>query len=416
VCEHAFVHRTYRYRLYPTRLQRQALEAQLRFACDLYNAALEQRRDAWRRCAKSVHYYDQSAELTELRHHAPDLLPVGGMNFWCQQEVLCRLDRAFSRFFRRVERGDRPGYPRFKGPGRFSTLAWSVAGNAGGVALTADGRLRLQGIGGVKVKWHRALPERGKLSQVRVTRRRGGQRGSRYYAAFQVELPDPEPRTHPGGAVGLDLGIRSFARLSTGEAVEGPRAGELGASKLRRLQRAYARTRRGSKRRAKAAARIARAREREANRRRDAAHKAARSLAERFSLVAVESLNLTGMLRSAAGTAAEPGRGVAAKSVLSRKISDQGWAQFVQMLVYKAEEAGGRVIRVDPHGSSQTCGECQLRDRRSRRGALFRCVACGRTADADTNAARVLLSRALAGPEGPGRGLQSPTDALVSVG
>ena len=155
--------------------------------------------------------------------------------------------------------------------------------------------------------------------------------------------------------------------------------------------------------------------EHQANRRRDAAHKVSRTLAERFSLIAVENLNLRAMVRSARGTLTAPGTNVAAKSALNREIADQGWGQFLTMLAYKAEEAGGRVIKVDPRGSSQTCSECGERDRRSRKGAVFRCVACGHGADADTNAARVLLQRALAVLEGPGRGLQAQTDAKVSV-
>src|SRR5215211_6998790 len=103
--------RVYRYRLYPTRRQREAIDAQLWFACDLYNAALEQRRDAYRRCGKSVRYHDQSVQLAELR--AAGLLPSDA-NFWSQQDVLRRLDRAFAAFFRRLRRGHKPGYPRYK--------------------------------------------------------------------------------------------------------------------------------------------------------------------------------------------------------------------------------------------------------------------------------------------------------------
>jgi putative transposase len=407
------VRRVYRYRLYPTRRQREAIERQLGAACELYNAALEQRRWAWRNCGQSVGYGDQSAELRELR--AAGLVDRQA-NFWSQQAVLRQLDRAFRAFFGRVRRGEKPGYPRFKSARRFSTLTWTLKGNAGGVAVTEQGRLRLQGIGCVKVKWHRELPADAVLGEVKLTRRAGGRHGFRYQVAFYVELPEPEQQPeHGGGAVGIDLGVRSFARLSTGEQVHGPRVGQRYAKKLARLQRAYARTKRGSRRRAKAAARIARARGREADRRRDHAHKASRALARRFSVLAVEDLKIKAMLRSAKGTVERPGTNVAAKCGLNRAIADQGWAQFVSMLAYKAEEAGGRVVRLDPRGSSQTCSECGERDRHNRRGAVFRCVGCGHRDDADTNAARVLLARAFAEHQGPGRGLQAQTDALASV-
>jgi putative transposase len=407
------VRRVYRYRLYPTRRQREAIDRQLGAACDLYNAALEQRRWAWRTCGQSVGYGDQSAELRELREAG---LVDREANFWSQQAVLRQLDRAFGAFFRRVRRGEKPGYPRFKSARRFSTLTWTRRGNAGGVAVTEQGRLRLQGIGCVKVKWHRELPADAVLGEVKLTRRAGGRHGFRYQVAFYAELPEPEQRReHGGGAVGIDLGIRSFARLSTGEQVQGPWAGRRDAGRLARLQRAHARTQRGSKRRAKAAARIARAREREGNRRRDQAHKASRALAQRFSVLAVEDLKVKAMLRSARGTVERPGTNVAAKRGLNRAIAEQGWGQFLSMLAYKAEEAGGRVIRVDPRGSSQTCSECGERDRRNRRDAVFRCLACGHTDDADINAAKVLLARALAENQGPGRGLQAQTEATASV-
>jgi putative transposase len=113
-------------------------------------------------------------------------------------------------------------------------------------------------------------------------------------------------------------------------------------------------------------------------------------------LIAVEDLNLRAMVRSAKGTLDEPGTKVAQKRGLNRAIHDQAWGTFIRMLAYKAEEAGGRVLRVDPRHTSETCACCGERDASSRRGAQFRCRACGRRADADTNAANVILIRALA--------------------
>ncbi|MGH8574527.1 MAG: RNA-guided endonuclease InsQ/TnpB family protein, partial [Gammaproteobacteria bacterium] len=198
--EHVFVRRTYRYRLYPTRRQVEMLEAQLGEACDLYNAALQHRRDMWRNHAADVSYRDQSAELREMR--AAGLLDSGA-NFWSQQAVLRRLDRAFAAFFRRVKAGEKPGYPRFKSRRRFNTLDFSFAGNAGEVELTGTGRLRLQGVGHVKVKLHRPIPAGAKLCQARVSRRNG-----RWYASFSLDGVAPSPLPATGRAVGLDVGSR----------------------------------------------------------------------------------------------------------------------------------------------------------------------------------------------------------------
>jgi putative transposase len=406
-----FVQRVYRYRLYPTRRQAEALTAQLRSSCDLYNAALEQRRDAYRRCGVSIGYCAQSAELRALRR--ADLLSTE-VNFWSQQAVLRQLDRAFTAFFRRVKRGERPGYPRFKSARRFDTLTWTMKGHAGGVAITEQGRLRLQGVGCVKVKWHREIPANAVLGEVKVTR---SSDGKHWAVAYYAELPNPSPRHATGQTVGVDLGVRRLISLSTGEQFSGARAGKAASPAVRRAARRVARRRRGSSRRAKAVAQLARHRERERNRRRDHAHKLSRMLVDRFDLIAVEDLRICNILRSAKGTFAQPGRNVAAKSALNREIADQGWGQLLSYLAYKAEEAGRRVVKVDPANTSRTCSQCGATHARSRNGPRFRCLACGQTEDSDVNAAKVVLSRALAqeGIEWPGRGRQAETAAMAAV-
>ncbi|HYH54812.1 MAG TPA: transposase [Solirubrobacterales bacterium] len=366
--------RTYRHRLYPTRRQSDALTAQLAFACDLYNAALEQRRTAWSLFGVSVTRADQERQLTELRRDGQ--FPAG-QNAVSQHMVLQRLDLAVKAFFRRVKAGEAPGFPRYKSRQRFNTLAWR-SGKAGGAAIVND-RLRIQGVGHIKVKWHRDLP--GEVRQTRITRRNG-----RWYVAFTVRMAKPAPLPATGEQVGVDLGVRQFATLSTGEAIHGPRAGRVAAPEIRRAQRKVARRKRGSNRRRKAVAELARRREREANRRRDAAHKAARSLINRFDLIAVEDLKTSNMVRTRRG--------------LAREITDQGWSQFIEFLTYKAESAGRQVVRVDPRYTSQRCHECGVRDRESRSGPRFACTACGHTDDADVNAARNILALARTGPSG----------------
>jgi putative transposase len=272
----ASVRRSYRYRLYPTRRQAEALEARLGDACDLYNAGLEQRRRMWQDHRVSVRFCDQSAELRELRAAG---LVDSAANFWSQQAVLRRLDRAFAAFFRRVRADETPGYPRFKSRRRYNTLDFSFAGHSGGIELTAAGRLRLQSVGHIKVKLHRPIPAEAKLCEARVTRRNG-----RWYVSILLDSPAPERLPATGRAVGLDMGIATFAATSDGELILGPRAGRAAAAAVRRAQRKVSRRKKGSQRRRKAAIEVARRREREANVRRDHAHKTARSLIERYDL------------------------------------------------------------------------------------------------------------------------------------
>lgn len=360
--------RTYRYRLYPTRRQVAALEDQLGQACDLYNAALEHRRRMWKEHGTSVSFAEQCRELRELR--ASELMDPG-VNHWSQSAVLRRLERAFEAFFRRLKAGEKPGYPRFQSRHRFDTLHWSFRGH-GGVGF-ADGRLRLQGIGHIKVRQHRPLPEEATLRQVAVKRSCG-----RWYACFSLDDVAPRPLSATGQVVGVDLGISTFAALSTGELISGPRANRAASFEVRRAQRKVARRKRGSNRRCKAVALLARQREREANRRRDHAHKTARALVQRFDTIYLEDLNIRGL----------------AQGMLARDCTDQGWSAFVARLTEKAEEAARQVVLVDARYTSQACSACGVIVPKDLAVRVHSC-ACGYTADRDVNAARNVLTRGL---------------------
>lgn len=357
--------RTYKYRLYPTRRQAEALDGQLAFACELYNAALEQRRDWWKR-GRSLGFIEQSRQIKDVR--------LDGMNAWTQHDVLRRLDRAFSGFFRRIARGQTAGYPRFRSQLRYDSLTWQIGGQGGGASLH-DGRLRLQGIGHIKVRWHRSWAAEAELKTVTV-RRQGG----KWFACFQFDGVPAKTRAKTGRSVGVDVGVSTYAALSTGKHLHGPRAVKTNAAKVRRAQRSIARKRRGSHRRRKQVARYARLKEQERCRRLDRAHKISRGLVHRFDLIGLEDLSIQNMVRGNRG--------------LNREILDQGWAVLARCLSYKAEEAGSSLVLVDPRHTSQTCAECGAVDRASRDGRRFACTSCGHADNADTNAARNILARA----------------------
>lgn len=372
--------------MYPSRRQTEALEAQLGQACDLYNAALQHRRDMWREHGVSVSFGGQSAELRELRREG---LLDANVNFWSQQAVLRRLDRAFDAFFRRLRAGEKPGYPRFRGRRRFDTLEFSFAGHAGGVALAA-GRLRIQAVGSVRVKQHRPIPAAAKVSEARITRRCG-----RWYVSLACEQVPVRPLKRAGRQVGLDLGIHTFAATSDGELLAGPRAGRVAARAVRRAQRRVSRRHRGSARRAKAVALLARQRDHERNVRRDHAHKTARGLITRYDTICVEDLSYRGL----------------AKGMLARDCNDQGWAAFVALLSEKAEEAARQIIRVDAKNTSQECSACgQIVPKTL--GVRVHACACGYRGDRDINAARNILAKGL-GPDGAVRRQRWGAEARV---
>ena len=354
--------RTYRYRIYPTVRQRLALEAQLSFACQLYNAALEQRRYAWRSQHRPITLYEQFRDLTEVR--AASMGPVH-MSCSAMRDPLRRLDRAFTAFFRRVKVGDKPGYPRYRSARRYESLTWQS-----GWSVRLE-RLVLGGVGHVKVRWHRLFPAGAPVRTVTIRRRAG-----RWYACFSVVVSrsvQVAAITRP--AVGIDLGIQHFAVLSTGEQIAGPRAQRAAMRRLRVAQRRLCRRQMGSHRREKARLLVARQHERIRNLRHDHAHRLTRRLVSQFGLIAIEKLNIRGLTRG----------------LLARHISDQGWAAFLMMLEYKAAEAGTRLVRVPPEGTSQTCSRCGVEVPKRLSERIHRCPDCGLIIDRDTNAARNIL-------------------------
>jgi len=376
------MNRTFRYRIYPTARQAVALGDMLADHCALYNAALQERRDAYRRSGVSVRYGDQSAQLKDIRSDAQ----YARWSFSSQQHTLRRLDRAFAAFFRRVKRGETPGYPRFRSVRRFDTVTF-VQGD-GGKILTDESRVRMQGIGHVKVKQHR--PVRGTVKQFSITRQ-----GRRWYVNVICTGVPAEPRPATGAAVGLDRGVTHLLADSDGGFVANPRHLAAAQERLAAAQRDLAAKRRGSNRRRKAVSRVAAHHRRIADTRRDHLHKISRRIVDTYDFIVMEDLKISNMTRSAAGTADAPGTNVRQKSGLNRSILDAGWGVLSDMIGYKAEDAGASVVHVNPANTSRRCNACGHTERGNREGEAFRCLRCGHAAHADTNAAKNILGLGL---------------------
>jgi len=355
------VRRTFRYRVYPNRLQSEALDAQLGEACRLYNGALQERRDAWRQARRSVSYYEQANQLKAIR--ADGSLALA--NFSACQDVLRRVDKTFRAFFSRVKAGRKAGYPRFRSRRRYDTLTFPAYGD--GCRLRPNGRLYLQGAGEIKVKLHR--PVDGVIKTVSVKREAG-----RWYALFSCEV---EPAALPPSdeAVGIDLGLTTFAVLSDGSEIANPRYARKAAAAVRRAQRKVARRKRRSNGRRKAVVLLQKAHAHVVHQRNDFHHKAARALVDRFGLIVVEALNV----KSLAG------------SMLARSVHDAAWGMFLDRLDEKAESAARQVVRVNPNGTTQRCSGCQTVVPKTLSLRWHDCPACGLSLSRDENAAREIL-------------------------
>jgi putative transposase len=271
------------------------------------------------------------------------------------------VDKAFDAFFRRVKKGEKAGYPRFRGFGWYDSFTFPQWGNG---AKFVEGRLVLSKIGSVRVFSDR--PPHGKPKTCTIIRKADG-----WYASVVCER-EPTPLPETGESVGVDVGIESFATLSNGESVPNPRLYRRAERALKTAQRRVSRRKKGSKRRAKAKVLLAKAHLRVKRARLDFAHKTAHSLVSRFDRVAVEKLNIRGMVRNHS---------------LAKSISDAGWGLFLDVLRSKAENAGRVVVEVNPAHTSQLCSECGESVPKKLSVRWHSCPYCGFEAHRDVNAA-----------------------------
>jgi putative transposase len=353
--------KAYKYRISPTRAQVTKFERTLEFCCELYNAALQERRDAYRISHKSISYKEQQNQLPEIKIIRPELYMIHSQVL---QDVLRRLDKAFDAFFRRVKAGEKPGFPRFRSRLRYDSITYPQTGFA-----IEQGKLRLSKIGKVKIKLHR--PVEGKIKTLTVTRTSTG----KWFACFSVECK-PEPWLHSAQATGVDCGLEKFATLSTGEPIENPRFFRIEEKRLAKAQRKLSAAAKGSPERQKRRKVVAHIYERIANKRRNFAHQESRKLVNRFAIIIFENLNIRGMLKN---------------HYLAKSIADAAWSQFVQFTAYKAANAGRHVAQVNPRNTSQMCSLCGEIVEKDLSVRVHSCSVCGLTLDRDHNAAINIL-------------------------
>ena len=359
------IRKTYKYRLYPSKAQVTSLNDTLALCCELYNAALQERRDAWRINRHSVSCYEQILQLPDIKESRPELNSIYSQVL---QDVLRRLDKAFVAFFRRVkERKDKAGFPRFRSRSRYDSFTYAQSGFA-----LKDNKLRLSKIGDVKIKLHR--PVEGKIKTLTVTR----SSTNKWYACFSVEC-DAQALPENDKAIGIDVGLTHFATLSTGEQIANPRFFRADEKALAKAQRRLSKEKKGTKERARQRKAVAQIHERIAGRRRNFAHQVSHALVSMFGVIAFEDLNIRGMVRN---------------HRLAKSIADASWNQLIQFTSYKAEYAGRVCVLVDPRNTSQRCSGCGEIVAKDLSERVHDC-GCGLRIDRDHNAAINILALGL---------------------
>jgi putative transposase len=349
--------KAFKYRLYPTSAQETTLRQTLETCRGVYNSLLNERKHDYEVCGKSPSCAMQQKHLPLWKQAHPDL---GEVYAQVLQDVAKRIDKAFEAFFRRVKLGEEPGYPRFKGKGQYKSITYPQDG-----FKVQEQAVYLSKIGTVKAVLHR--PVEGKLKTCTVKRE-----GDKWYVTFSCEIlcaeakdlgcpegasyeVEAEPLPPSEEQIGIDVGLKTFAALSNGEFIANPRFYRQEEKALAKAERKFDKVKNKyrSKARRKAKKVVRRINERIKNRRHDFIHQTARRLVNRFSLIAVEELQIDNMM---ATPDAKPDpenegqflpNGAAKKAGLNKSIGDAGWGMFRYVLTYMAASAGRVVVNIN---------------------------------------------------------------------
>ena len=352
----------FRYRIYPTKSQRTKLAKTLELCRWTYNEILAFRKNAYEQEGKSVSYYDTKKLLPQWKETKPELKEVHSQVL---QDVVERVDLSFQAFFRRVKNGEKPGYPRFKGYGRYDSFTYTQSGFS-----LKSGKLWLSKIGYIKIKLHRKIE--GEIKRLNIRRTPTG----KWFASFLVEAEPDEPLPKTGLSIGVDVGLKSFITLSNGEHIDNPRFFVHEEKALAKAQRKLSKAEKGTPEQAKALKVVHRIHERIANKRDDFVQKLSLNLVKSYDLIAFEELNIEGMVKN---------------HCLAKHIADAAWGKLIATTSYKAEWAGKRVVLVNPSNTSQICSGCGQMVQKDLSERVHRCPFCGLTLDRDHNAAINIL-------------------------
>ena len=376
-----------KFRLYPSAQQEQLLLQHCSSARLIWNLALEQSNYYSRRLGSTPSFVAACRQLTELRQGSP-WVAAGSQTV--QQQALKDLDQAFRNWWRNPGHFGRPHWRR-KGRHEGFRIVGPQAGRWQRLSRHRA-RVNVPKVGWVDFRWSQN-PAGAKSYRVKKDA------AGRWWIAFSL-IPAPLEGPGDGSSIGIDRGVSQPFVTSEGDMhqLPEPSAGE--QTRLYKLQRKLARQQKGSEGREKTKHSMASLRHREINRRKDVIEKLTTNLANNYDQIMIEDLKIGNMTGSAKGTLTEPGRNVAQKKGLNRAILSSGWGLFAQRL---EDKASGRVVKVSPAYTSQTCNACQHVDRKNRESqAIFHCQNCGHQANADINAAQNIRAAGQAVPASGG--------------
>ena len=361
------VRKSFRYRLRPTKKQARVLKAQLEECRWLYNELLGQRKLAYEDLGVSLTKYQQTMLLPLLKLERPTLENIHSQVL---QNVVDRLEKGFQAFFRRCKSGETPGYPRFRGIHRYNSFCYPQSG-----FCLIGKELKLSKVGSIRIKMHRPIEGEIKTCTLRITP------SGEWDVSFSCEV---EAALLPviQEAIGIDVGLKQFATLSTGQEIANPRFFKKGEKALAKAQAKLSKLEKGTSKRRKQGKVVAKIHEKISNQRKDFCHKESRKIVEQYQYICVEDLNIQKMLQG---------------SHFAKSILDASWNQFRQYLTYKAEEAGRKLGLVNAAYTTQDCHQCGHREAKALSERTHCCAQCGYHTTRDHNAAQNILALGLDG-------------------
>lgn len=354
--------------MFPTKKQTASLEAVLEECRYLYNRLLEQRKYAWEIQEASLGYYQQAKMLPSIKSTRNIHLAYSQV----LQNVAHRIDLAFKAFFRRVKAGEKPGYPRFKGKGWYDSFTFPQVPSG---CCLKNGKLSVTKVGQIKLVMHREMCGRPKTATIRRSST------GKWYVSFSCEV-EPQRLPASDNAVGIDVGLHTFATLSDGTPIDNPRFFRKEEQALARAQRKLSKVEKGALDRVKRRKVVSRIHERIGFRRNNFSHQKSRRIVNYYGTICVEDLTVNRMVHN---------------HCLAKSIADAAWSGFFAMLSYKAESAGRELVKVNPAYTTQDCHRCGHRQKLTLADRVYKCPSCGLHVDRDLNAAKNILALGMQG-------------------
>jgi len=366
----------YKFRLKPHARQRKKLHQFAGCARFVYNKALSLEQEQYKQTKKMLGYnkiakllvgWKRTAEFGFLKNTHSQIL----------QQKLQDLYTGFDNFF-----AHRADHPRYKKKGLHDSFRYPQ-----GFKIDEAGkRIYLPKIGHIAYYQSRLIT--GTPKNITVSYSAG-----HWYCSIQTEQEQIIAQHPSASIIGIDVGIARFATLSDGTIIEPINSLRSSQNKIKRLQRSVSRKKKGSFNRKKALRKLIKIHQRIAYKRHDYLHKITTTISKNHARVVIEDLQITNMSASARGTRDNPGKNIKAKAGLNTSILDQAWHEFRRQLVYKLAWAGGELILVPAHRTSQTCSSCGFVHADNRKTQQsFLCLQCGYDENADLNAAKNILS------------------------